>query len=70
MKRIRLSNVSVRCAKCGEPILDLTGRTWRSNRDDNETIAGICFMSENGDPVEAFDLCDKCIGKLYSKLIY
>lgn len=70
MKRIHLSNVSVTCAKCGEPIFDFSGsRKWRSN-DGKEPIIGVCFMSEAGDPVEAFDLCDDCIGKLYSKLIY
>lgn len=70
MKRIRLSNniVNVRCAKCSREIKWNLNGNWRSEKD--ERIAGICFMSENGDPVEAFDLCDECIGKLYSKLIY
>lgn len=72
MKRIyRLSNsFMINCAKCGAQISNNEKtRRWRPN-DGEKSIVGICFVTEDGDPIEGFDLCDKCIGKLYSKMIY
>lgn len=72
MRRIRLQSdydKFNRCGMCGQLIFLDDKRHWQSNNGDEE-IGGICFMSNHGDPVEAFDLCDECIGKLYSKMIY
>ncbi len=72
MRRIHLTKkFDNHCGMCGKIIFFDDKREWQPNDgDDSESIAGICFMTRNGDPVEAFDLCDNCIGKLYSKLIY
>lgn len=58
------------CAICGSYVHELDKRRWVPNIYDNKKVIGICFMDEAGEPVEAFDLCDDCIGKLYSKMIF
>ena len=58
------------CAICGSYICELSKRRWVPNVYDNKKVIGICFMDEDGNPVEAFDLCDDCSGNLYSRLVY
>lgn len=68
-------NKCVCCALCGDAIFLTDQRRWQANvppdyEANPNPIIGIAFMNEEGEAIEGYDLCDNCIGKLYSKLIY
>lgn len=64
-KKFKLDNT---CAICGEYI-PRGNKTWVTS-DTNEEIAGIAFVTHDGTPVEGFDICDDCIGRIYSRIVY
>ena len=68
MKRVLREFNNSTCCMCNKDI-DIKYRKWEPN-DTHDKIVGIAFMTEDGEPVEGFDLCDECISWIYSRMIY